>query len=297
MIERWDDGIWCVDSGRPGRRVCISFGVHGNERPPIDAGARLQAELEEGELELAAGSLLLIWANPRASSQDRRWSEGGVDLNRCFHPSVLEREAELYEERRAARIVEALERFGTEVLVDFHCTVEPGPRFLMMHPPVDHGPSREVYRLLRAETLLADPDLNFGGVSLDEWMTTRGRVGICYETGWIKDPDNTPEGVLREMKNVLAGLRSIEGSAETFGDKDLIELQAPLLCEASGFAWADGIGTNLQSLAAGTLLGRYPDGKEVRLEHDATLIFPKKQPEMVQVGKPLVYLARARQAV
>lgn len=297
MTERWDEGIWFVDSGQPGRRVCISFGVHGNERPPIEAGAQLQAELEAGDLRLDAGSLLVVFANPVAAAEDRRWSEGGVDLNRCFHPSVLAREPELFEERRARQITGALERFDAEVLVDFHCTVEPGPRFLMMHPPVDHAPSREVYRLLQAEVMLSDPDLNFGGVSLDEWMTTRGRVGICYETGWIKDPQNTPEVVLEEMKNVLAGLGLVAGSAETFGDKDLIELQAPLLCEASGFAWSDGIGQNLQNLSAGTVLGRYPDGNEVRLDTDATLIFPKKQPEMVQVGKPLVYLARARQVV
>ena len=51
---------------------------------------------------------------------------------------------------------------------------------------------------------------------------------------------------------------------------------------------------NLQALDAGTLLGTYGDGREVRLTSDSVLIFPKKKPEMVQLGKPLVYLATAK---
>jgi len=292
--ELVEEGIWRFDSGRPGRSVCLSWGVHGNERSPILAGEGLRQELESGSLELAAGRLLCVHANPKASGEDERWSSGGVDLNRCFHPDVLAREPELYEEGRARTIVAALESFGPEVLVDFHCTVEPGQRFLMMHPPVDHGPSREVYRLLDADVLLADPELNFGGVSFDEWMTTRCLVGICFETGWIQDPENTPEFVAAQMKNVLAGLGLLAGAATEHDGKALIELQAPILCAAEGYRWKDGVGENLQALPAGTVLGAYADGSEVVLEADSTLVFPKKKPELVQLGKPLVYLALAR---
>lgn len=291
-IERRDEGLWTVDSGRPGKRAAISFGVHGNERPPIDAGLALVASFERGEHSLRAGTLLLVHANPRGSAQDERWSAGGVDLNRCFHPSVLAREPELYEEGRAREIVAALAAHEAEVLVDFHCTVEPGPRFLMQHPPLSNAAHREVMELLAAEVLLSDPGLNFGGVSLDEHMSTRERVGICYETGWIQDPANTSEAVLAEMHNLLRGLGLLEGEARRYGDKTLLELDAPLLCEAEGFRWEDGVGVNLQELPGGTLLGRYGDGREVRLAADATLIFPKKRPELVQVGKPLVSLAR-----
>lgn len=213
-------------------------------------------------------------------------------MNRCFHKDVLAREPELYEEHRAKEIVAFLRSQGTEILVDFHCTVEPGPRFLMQHPPVAEPSHREIFGLLQAEVLLADPNLNFGGVSLDEHMSTRDRVGICYETGWIKDPANTSESVLAEMSNVLIGTGVIAGDAQRYGDKKLLELGAPLNCEGEGFKWREGVGVNLQELAKETLLGSYADGREVVLEADATLIFPKKKPELVQMGKPLVYLAK-----
>lgn len=292
MIEELGEGAWILDSGRDGRRLALSFGVHGNERAPIDAGLRLVAEAREGKLELSTGSVLLVHANHRASAQDRRWSEGGVDLNRCFHPDVLGRPPELSEERRAREIVGWLESFGPEALVDFHCTVEPGERFMMHHPPIADAAHGEITGLLEADVVLADPTLTFGGVSLDEWMSTRGKVGICYETGWMGDPANTPESVYGEMVNVLAGCGLLSGEARTYPEKNAIELYSRIVCDGEGFVWSDGTGQNLQELPAGTTLGRYGDGREVALEADSTLIFPKKRPELVEQGKPLVLLAR-----
>jgi predicted deacylase len=289
-----DEGLWRADSGREGPKLCISFGVHGDERPPIDAGLALVRELQSGVLTLDKGALLLVHANPRATAEHRRWSDGGVDLNRSFHPSVLCRDPGRYEERRAQALVRALDDFGGEALVDFHCTVEPGRRFLMQHPPIENAPHRNVWTFLAAETLLADPDLRFGGVSLDESMSTRGRVGICYETGWLGDPALTPKTVLAEMKNLLVGLELVSGvAARKHPTKRLLVLDRPILCTAPGFRWNDGIGTNLQALPSGTQLGRYENGALVTLTRDATLIFPKKRPELVELGKPLVQLARA----
>lgn len=294
MLESIDEGLWVADSGKPGASVCVSFGVHGNERPPIDAGLALVEAFETGALALRAGKLLLSHSNPRASAIDARWSEGGVDLNRCFHADTLARDAVVYEEQRARDIVAALERVEAEVLVDFHCTVEPGERFLMQHPPVANEAHARVFSLLRARFLLADPNLNFGSVSLDEWMSTRGRVGICYETGWIQDPENTASAVLAEMKNVLRGTGLIDGDATIHSDKELLQLEHVVRCAGDGFVWTEGVGQNLQALPAGQVLGAYASGEEVVLDADSVLIFPKKKPELVELGKPLVYIAIAR---
>jgi predicted deacylase len=298
LLERIGEGLWLADGPAPGTSLALAFGVHGDERAPVEAGQLLLGALERGELALERGRLLLVHANPRASEQGRRWSEGGVDLNRCFQRAVLEREPALFEplfeEARAREITTALERARCEVLADFHCTVEPGRRFLMHHPGHDEPGHRRVAELLSAEVVLADPGLCFGGVSLDEWLSTRGRVGICYETGWLGDPANTPAGVLSEMQNLIAGLGLAERAFRRHGEKQRFELESALACAGPGFAWRNGVGENLQELPAGTLLGAYADGGEVRLEHDAALVFPKKRPELVQVGKPLVYLARRR---
>ena len=295
MIETLGERIWSVNSGVEGPSFGISFGVHGDERAPIDAGLALKDELESGALALERGRLLLFHGNPRATEENRRATAAGVDLNRCFHPSVLGREPELLEEHRAREIAAAIESTGCEALVDFHCTVEPGQRFLMQHPPVADEAHQRVFSFLRAEILLSDPDMNFGGVSLDEYMSTRGRVGICYETGWLGDPANTPESAGEEMRNLLAGMGLISSpEAKVYGSKRLLEMVAAQICEEEGFRWDDGIGQNLQALDAGTRLGAYASGREITLDRDTTLIFPKKRPELMVVGKPLVYLSVQR---
>ena len=86
-------------------------------------------------------------------------------------------------------------------------------------------------------------------------------------------------------------LAQLGEAAREHGSKELLELGEPLSCSGQGFRWSEGVGENLQALPAGTVLGRYGDGREERLAADATLIFPKKKPELVQVGKPLVQLA------
>lgn len=293
MIERIDDGLWRARGAEAGPSIGISFGVHGNERPPIEAGLELVQAFERDQLGLARGSVLFVHANLLASQQDQRWSEGGIDLNRCFHVDQLAQEPELWEHGRAKEIAAAIEEAELSALVDFHCVVEPGERFLMQHPPAAHEASREAWRWLEADTLLCDPDLVFGAVSLDEYMSTRGRAGICYETGWIGDPGLTAEAVRREMENVLAGYGLLEGrSGVDHGEKRLLELAGRLVCEADGFVWTDGLGNNLQDVPAGSVLGRYGNGRELVLEQDSTLIFPKKKKELLQEGKPLVLLAK-----
>lgn len=270
-----------IRSGHPGPTVCFSFGVHGDERAPIDAGYALAASLSADAL--SAGSLLLVLGNPQAVDAGRRYLE--VDLNRCFTAAVLGREPRNAEEHRAQVLASALGE--VEILLDFHCTVEPGERFVMHHP--SDARHRKIAALLDASVSLSDPNLCFGGCSLDELMSASGRVGICYETGWMGDPGNTPERIEEQMRNVLRGLGMLPGAARVATQRPLV-LTETLRCPAGGFAWAEGVGHNLQALPAGTLLGQGGTGA-LRLKEAATLIFPKKRPDVLGAGQPLVYLA------
>ncbi|MFT5683926.1 MAG: putative deacylase [Myxococcota bacterium] len=274
-----------IHSTRPGPTVCISTGIHGNERAPVVAMQRLASALSADGI--AAGSLLLVLGNPEAWAQDRRYSRDGVDLNRCFTAEILGQSPGHYEERRAGVLAEAVA--AVDVLVDFHCTVEPGGRFAMHHP--DDVQHRDVAALLDAPVVLRDPKLLFGGCSFDEHVSTRGGVGICYETGWIGDPTCEPGRILDEMRSVLCGLGVLDGVPSRRADQRRLVLTGVLRCSPSGFAWADGVGENLQALPAGAMLGVCGDGSTLTLPDAATLVFPKKRPELLQPGAPLVYLA------
>ena len=278
--------ITWIRSGLPGPVVCFSFGVHGNERPPIEAGLALKAMLERDGLD--RGALLLVVGNPEAVAQGLRWSRGGVDLNRCFHPETLRQPARLAEHHRARALVAAMAEVA--VLVDFHCTVEPGERFTMHHP--DDATHRDIDALLGVSVSVADPELVFGGVSLDEHLSTTGRTGVCYETGWIGDPANTPARILDQMRNVLRGLGLLlDAPATRQPPAQALVLTGLLRCPPTGFTWASGVGHNLQHIPTGTVLGTDGNHDAIRLTSAAVLLFPKKQPELVTAGLPLVYMA------
>ena len=274
-----------IRSGRPGPVVCISTGIHGNERAPVTAMHRLAQQLSSEDI--VAGSLLLVLGNPKALEQDRRQTLGGVDLNRCFTDAILRHPPRHHEHARAQELARAVE--GVDVLVDFHCTVEPGGRFIMHHP--DDERHQQVAALLDAPVVLSDPSLLFGGCSFDEHLSTQGRVGLCYETGWIGDPACDPGRILDEMRSLLRGLGMLSGEPVRVSGQRRLVLTDRLCCPESGFHWADGIGENLQSLSAGELLGHSRAGTPLLLSGAATLIFPKKHPELLRPGQPLVYLA------
>ncbi len=276
--------IFWSRSGRPGPVVGIAAGVHGDERPPIAALQALAASLEQAPVD--RGAVLLMVGNPAAVALGQRWSER--DLNRCFHPARLASPPATAEDRRARELVAACAR--VDVLVDFHCTAEPGEPFAMHHPIDDAH--QAVTALLDVPVVVRDPRLCFGGVSLDEHLSTTQRVGVCCETGWIGAPDNTPDRILAQMRNVLRGLGvRTDAPPVRAPDKRVLTLTEVLRCPARGFAWAPGVGHNLQRLPAGAALGRRGDGTPLLLSAPATLIFPKKRPALLQPGRPLVYLA------
>ena len=295
MSTRSDDGTFLVESEMPGPVVCIAYGVHGDERPPIDAGQLLQSMFDLGALALSEGKLLVLFANPLATAANKHWSQDGTDLNHCFHPGMLVSKSDRHEERRAREIVEILEREEVEILVDFHSTLEKDERLCVQHPGAADDRHLEITRLLTSKIVLSDPGLILGGASLDQHMSTTGRVGVYYQTGRQGDGSNTPVAIRNEMVNLLAGLGMIDGRAfRTFPKKRHLELTEMVECREQGFQWNRGVGKSLQTLDEGTLLGTYANGNVVILGEDSTLVFPEKAPDLVQVGKPLVFLAQER---
>src|SRR5262245_20056416 len=96
----------------PRPHVGVVGAVHGTEPCGLRAGGGLRAELVAGELTLRSGTLFLIHGNPRASEEQKRHTEGGVDLNRFFDFRFIDEmasESWLYEHHRAFALKPLLE--------------------------------------------------------------------------------------------------------------------------------------------------------------------------------------------
>ena len=113
------------DALRPGPRLIVLGGVHGDETAGSEAAARLVAEIDAGGLALARGTLTVVpVANPLARSLGRR--EGERNLNRMLRPTAIPRDNE---DRLANRLCPLLA--AHDVLLDLHSFHTPGEPFAM----------------------------------------------------------------------------------------------------------------------------------------------------------------------
>ncbi|MBW1907296.1 MAG: succinylglutamate desuccinylase/aspartoacylase family protein [Deltaproteobacteria bacterium] len=104
--------------------------MHGNEPCGAAAMQRIASSFKEGALEPAKGTVFLIHANPEASSQGRRHSRGGDDLNRLWDfefTETLRREAWGYEHHRVLELKEVLGEL--DLFLDLHSARTPTPPF------------------------------------------------------------------------------------------------------------------------------------------------------------------------
>ncbi|MFO0232763.1 MAG: succinylglutamate desuccinylase/aspartoacylase family protein [Burkholderiales bacterium] len=122
------------DALRPGPRLIVVGGVHGNETCGSVALERLAADLDEGRVALARGTLTLVpVANPLARALGRR--EGDRNLNRMLRPTAIPRDNE---DRIANRLCPLLAEH--ETLLDLHSFHTGGEPFAMLGPEDNDGP-------------------------------------------------------------------------------------------------------------------------------------------------------------
>ncbi|MBW1757387.1 MAG: succinylglutamate desuccinylase/aspartoacylase family protein, partial [Deltaproteobacteria bacterium] len=104
-IEELKPGVLRVSASAdwPKPYVGVCGSMHGDEPCGAAAIQRIASSFETGELEPANGTVFLIHANPEATSQGRRNTPKGDDLNRLWDfefTDTLRQEAWGYEHHR-----------------------------------------------------------------------------------------------------------------------------------------------------------------------------------------------------
>ncbi len=176
-----------------GTRAAVVGLIHGNEPVGGATVARLRADVERY---LTAGSLLLVRANLRAVEQDRRYTEGGRDLNRLFDAASLERladaaERRCYEETRAVELAPLL--LECDAILDLHSTSRPAPPFILFRDDQRHATIAAKLGVLRLVTGLHEAAILDGGLSCNVGLRPgerNPRLGFTFEAGEHTNPDN-----------------------------------------------------------------------------------------------------------
>lgn len=284
-METIGHDIWKIESGRPGPRLLVLGGVHGNERTGVDAVRRLRLRFGSKGERLRRGSLTVAVGNPAAVRRNMRGSVRHADLNRCFTPEKIGMPG-TYEERRAAELAPVIA--AADVLVDLHAVNTPAEPFVVATS--GDAARRALGAAFPCRTFLVAPDEVIGGTT-DGWIGRCGGVGIGYESGYMKDLARMTE-VMAGLDRILRQLGLVAGSLspKCQAPQQVIRLERPILLEGEAFAFAPGRGkTSFEPIREGETLG-FMDGKAQLAPFTGLLVFPKPK-RLHKPGAPIGFLA------
>jgi len=165
------ENIFLFSSNKPGKKVCVLGGIHGNEIAGIEAIKNIikNFKIENGEV-------CFIICNEKAIQENKRYIE--EDLNRCFLKNKSYTNS--YEENLAKELKEIISQF--DICLDIHnSTTKNTEPFVICE--------KNAYNLLdsiNAEKVVSNFDnLEPGGT--DYYMNSINKIGLCVECGYFKD--------------------------------------------------------------------------------------------------------------
>ncbi|WP_334107492.1 succinylglutamate desuccinylase/aspartoacylase domain-containing protein [Methylobacillus sp.] len=296
---------------RPGKRLIILGGVHGNEPCGTVAIRRILDELERGTLTIESGSVTFVpVCNPLARSQYTRMGER--NLNRRLVPTDFPQQFEDYVANWLCPLLSS-----HDVLLDLHSFHTPGRPFAMLGPrnnqgdlePFTHEAEEEALARHLGVELFVDgwldtyasgvrrrqqmsgcdeQDVQYG-VGTTEYMRRQGGYGLTLECGQHEDTA-APEVAYRAILNTLAWL-GLSGQVKpteaanrtTLRLFEVVDRESPDDRLARGWR-------SFERLEAGELIGIRADGEELRAQEAAHIVFPNPDAEP---GCEWFYLARA----
>ncbi len=285
----------------PGPRLIVTGAVHGNEVCGTQAIGRVMAELDAGELVIAAGVVTFVpITNAKAYVLKQR--AGDRNLNRALEPTATPVD---YEDHVANWLCPLLA--AHEVLLDLHSFQAQGRGFVMVGPrdnegevePFSHAAQEEALvrclgvnravdgwlgtyatgvarRRANAERLglPAGHDLHPRyGVGTTEYMRSQGGWALTLECGQHADPA-APEVAWRAINHTLAHLGMIDGPPpQAVAQPQLLRLTEVIdkLDAGDRFTreWA-----SYDPVARGDAIGVRHDGTPVVADADGYIVFP-----------------------
>ncbi len=259
MILAMTDDVIELYGAEDGPTSMILAGVHGNERCGVEA---LKALLPD--LDIQKGRVFIAYGNPHAIEKNVRFTES--NLNRMFKPKEVLTMAERnsYEYGRAEFLKSYLDR--TDVLLDVHASFTPdSQRFILSEPNADSITNRLPFDLVVSGFDAVEP----GGT--DYYMNSIGKIGICVECGYLKDPLST-EIASQSILDFLRIQGHLEGSVEP-REQARIVMYDLYFATSDTFRLAKSF-ADFERITAGQLLGM--DGKkEIFAPKDSVILFAR----------------------
>lgn len=161
-----------------GTTSIILVGVHGDEKCGVEALENILPTLE-----IERGTVLFGYGNPRAIEANKRFTE--VNLNRIFKNDELlsKNDKDSYEYSRAQFLKNYLDK--ADALLDIHASSIPNSKTFV----ICEANAREIVKYFPIDLVVSGFD-NVEPGGTDYYMNSIGKVGICLECGYTKDPQS-----------------------------------------------------------------------------------------------------------
>ncbi|MEO1483348.1 MAG: succinylglutamate desuccinylase/aspartoacylase family protein [Myxococcota bacterium] len=275
------EGVRRFSSGRAGPTLAIVGGLHGNEPCGPEALRRIADGVENGELTLLQGELVLVHGNPEATRQNRRYTLGGVDLNRIFDfafEDTLPREKWTYEHRRAMQLRPLVDEW--HAVLDLHSTSLPTEPFAIW--PYGEPKLALIRRMGVPAVTLAWDGLGLpGSRALISVLSQQGRTGMVVECGQHDEPESADRAYDYAVR-FLASEGMLSGDTRPRCDSRVYRMRSVITKPTEDYRFTNDL-RGFDELPAGTELGA-----GITLDAAAVAIMPN---DAVPVGGDMLYLA------
>jgi succinylglutamate desuccinylase len=274
---RWQptatEGVWIGEATEAGPTVGIIGGVHGHETAGVAAvkdmlEGRSPVSVDRGRVILMLGNLAAIEANLDCTA---------ANLNRLVKPLTPAQKAQdpsqlPYEIVRAQQLMPYFDE--CEALLDFHEFNKRGAGpFIICEPPSDN-----IARAIGAPVISSGwSKAEAGGT--DDYMYKRGKVGICYELGWLKEPElNT--ALAHQVAQRFLSAQSVTAQLfePLYNNPRLIEAMYAVLRTDDHFKLGDDKFVSFQPLVPGQLIAEHGEDRFYAGKNQV-IIFPYTDPE------------------
>ena len=257
--------------------------MHGNEPCGAHAIRRIASAFENGELQPAKGTVFLVHANPEATSQGRRHTRGGDDLNRLWdfdYTETLRQEVWGYEHHRALELKEVLGEL--DVFVDLHSAGTTTPAFGVSN---GEAPIDDIARKVGI-SYLVESWYGLADKVIIGFLKLAGVPALSVECGAHGDPDIS-ETAYRIAMNFLRVTGAIDdGKPSDDGEVRAVHVVETITKPSEEFGFGSAW-TGFQELEPGTLVG-HDRVTEIHVSRPCYAVLPNLD---VDVGDDVIYLA------
>lgn len=261
--------------------LAFVFAMHGNELGPLIALKTILRDIAAMQHQLNK-RILLIVGNPAAVTLRVRYVE--IDENRIYG-----KKGHTIEHNRASVVQHIIQTAGINLLIDYHCTVNPSQPFAFV--PKGHGnasseltkkvlESHDVDTVLYADWQQYTDSPN----EIDHWAVDISKGGISavtIETGWMHDDPGPVDLTINGFRKCLQAAGVWDSDEQLLGkDGNPHEWAVTgAIHSGEGFHWAADIAVeNFGEVKKGQIYGtRLKD--ELVADKDFALMFVKRNGE------------------